>query len=323
MHRAGFVRQGHASQSVVCYRPALKMVVASSIADLVGGTDLLRLRVLERGGARVWGKLESQNPSGSVADRAALAMLLSAPAGTIVEATSGDMGVALAMACRRLGRELVLTLPESASLEARYAIKVCGAKVVLTPHALGMTGAIAEAEAIASRTPGAFCLRQYDNDAGARAHASTAEEILQLLPNVHVIVAGIGTGATASGIGRALRSANASARVVGVEPAVCATISRNETGRSRIQGLGAGFVPRVYDAGVVSEVRVVSDEDAWETKLMLAKRAGVLVGTSAGAAAFVASELAKEIEPDGDVVAILPDTGERYFSAEKFFSKEP
>jgi len=210
--------------------------VVESLLDLIGNTPLVRIRALDTGPCELYVKLENHNPGGSIKDRMALTMIEAAekdgslkPGGTIVEATSGDMGVALAMACRRLGRELVLTLPESASLEARYAIKVCGAKVVLTPHALGMTGAIAEAEAIASRTPGAFCLRQYDNDAGARAHASTAEEILQLLPNVHVIVAGIGTGATASGIGRALRSANASARVVGVEPAVCATISRNET----------------------------------------------------------------------------------------------
>ncbi len=298
------------------------MVVARSMADLIGGTDLLRLRVLERGGARVWGKLESQNPSGSIADRAAAAMLEGARAGTIVEATSGDMGVALAMACRRLGRDLIVTMPESTSLEARQAINACGAKVVLTPHERGMRGAIAEAEAIASRTPGALFLRQYDNDASVRAHESTAREILALLPDVHIIVAGIGTGATASGIGRALRVAKAATRVVGVEPAASATISRNESGRSRIQGLGAGFVPSVYDADVVSEVHVVRDEDAWETKLLLAKKAGILVGTSAGAAAFIAHEFARDLEPTRDVVAILPDTGERYFSAEKFFSKE-
>lgn len=308
------------------------MVVAESLLDLTGNTDLLRLFAIETdGGAAIWGKLEHRNPTGSIADRVALGLIRDGerrgallPNGVVVEATTGALGIALAFACIQTGHRLVVTMPESTSLEVGKQLEALGAKVVLTSHEQGMSGAIAEARAIADRTEGAFAPCQYDNEVTRAVHARTAHELLGALHphELGAVVVGVGTGATVSGIGRALRDAGSRALVIAVEPESSASISRNENGRSRIQGLGSGTVPRLYDASVVSEVRTVRDEDAWEMRSILAKKAGVLVGVSAGAAAFAARTVAGGLAAGEHVVAILPDTGERYFSTEVFFSKE-
>jgi len=311
------------------------MVVVETALDLIGMTPLVRLRHLGRESPRaeVWAKMEQANPAGSVKDRIALAMIEEAeregklaPGGVVVEPTSGNTGIALAMVCAVKGYRCILTMPESMSLERRQLLEAFGAECVLTPEADQMEGAIARARAIASSTPGSFTPHQFDNPANPSAHeATTAREIVLAMEGerIDAFVAGVGTGGTVTGVGRALRRlAPSRPKIIGVEPASCATISRGERGPSKIQGLAAGFVPRNYDAGVVDEVRVVEDAAAWRAKLALARREGLLVGISAGAAVSVALDVAREVGPGGHVVTVLCDTGERYFSLEAFFGGE-
>ena len=301
--------------------------VCDDVLELVGGTPLVRLRHVGRDAPRaeVWAKMEQQNPAGSVKDRIALAMLDAAaksgalaPGGVVVEPTSGNTGIALAMACAVRGYRCVLTLPESMSLERRALLAAFGAEVMLTPEAEQMEGALREAQAIVLRTPGAFMPQQFDNPENPAVHArTTAREIEEAMggESIDAFVAGVGTGGTISGVGGMLQNA----RIVAVEPESCATISRGERGPTKIQGLAAGFVPRNYDADVVDEVRTVSDADAWATKVALAHREGLLVGISAGAAVHAALDVARELGPGKNVVTVLPDTGERYFSLAAYF----
>ena len=246
--------------------------------------------------------------------------------GTVVEPTSGNTGIALAMACAVKGYRCILTMPESMSLERRQLFEAFGAECVLTPEERQMEGAIAKACEIAAATKGSFMPGQFDNPANPRIHAeTTAREILTAMEGLSVdaFVAGVGTGGTISGVGEVMRrEVRPAPRIVGVEPASCATISRGERGPTKIQGLAAGFVPENYHAAAVDEVRVVTDDDAWATKEALAKREGLLVGVSAGAAVFVALEVARELGVGKNVVTVLPDTGERYFSLAQFFPGE-
>ena len=310
---------------MLAFRPMPR--VCEDVLELVGGTPLVRLRRVGREAPRaeVWAKMEELNPAGSVKDRIALAMIDAAaasgalrPGGTVVEPTSGNTGIALAMACAVRGYRCVLTMPESMSLERRALLAAFGAECVLTPESEQMEGALREAHAIASRTEGAFLPQQFENPANPAVHAeTTAREILEAMGDerIDAFVAGVGTGGTISGVGAVLQNT----RIVAVEPDACATISRGERGPTKVQGLAAGFVPKNYDPKVVSEVRTVRDEDAWKTKVDLAKREGLLVGISAGAAVWAALEVARELGEGKNVVTVLPDTGERYFSLAQYF----
>ena len=304
--------------------------VYGNILELVGDTPLIEVP-LDRDAPRaaLWAKLESANPGGSVKDRICLAMVEAAehagvlgPGGAVIEPTSGNTGIGLALVAASRGYRCVLTMPESMSLERRALLKALGAEVVLTPEDKQLAGAIDRANELAEELPTAFVPQQFDNPENPRVHfETTAKEILHAMGDLRVdaFVAGVGTGGTISGVGRALRAVNADVRVVAVEPDSCATISRGERGPTKIQGLAAGFVPRNYDASVVSEVRTVSDELAYQTTRRLAREAGVLVGISSGAAVAVALAVAKELGPGKNVVTLLPDTGERYFSLDEYF----
>lgn len=307
------------------------MAIVESLMDLVGATSALRLRKIPApGGAEVWVKLEQQNPGGSVKDRIAVAMLDDALArgaiargGTVVEPTSGNTGIGLALACKARGLRLVITMPESMSLERRALLKAYGAEVVLTPEAEQLDGAIARARDIVAKTPGAFMPEQFDNPANPAVHeASTGEEIASAFPRVDAFVAAVGTGGTITGVGRALRKRGLPVRIVAVEPEACATISRGERGPTKIQGIAAGFVPSNYDPGVVDAVETVTDEDAWAMKQRLAREEGLLVGISSGANVFAACRLAESLPPEAVVVTVLCDTGERYFSLDTYFAQD-
>ncbi len=312
------------------------LVVAESVLDLVGDTPLVAIRHLGREAPRaaVWAKMEQANPGGSVKDRIGLAMVEEAErtgklraGGVVVEPTSGNTGIALAIACSARGYRCILTMPESMSLERRQLLEAYGAEIVLTPADEQMEGAIARARTIAEATPGAFMPQQFDNPANPLVHAeTTAREILHAMDGLRVdaFVGGVGTGGTISGVGRVLRATFGAAsaggpRIVAVEPDACATISRGERGPTKIQGLAAGFVPKNYDPSVVDEVRTVRDDDAWSTKVLLARREGLLVGISSGAAVHAALAVARELGEGKNVVTVLCDTGERYFSLEEFF----
>ena len=310
-------------------------MIAASMLDLVGQTPLVRIRGAWLGSepvATVWAKMEHLNPGGSVKDRICRAMIEDAeargtlrPPGPIVEPTSGNTGIGLAWVCAVKGYRLILTMPESMSLERRQLLEAYGAEIVLTPAEAQMDGAISEARKIAqssSATPGAFMPSQFDNPANPSVHArTTAHEILGAMEGLAIdaFVAAVGTGGTVSGVGPELRKVHPGVRVVAVEPESCATISRGERGPTKIQGIGAGFVPSNYRASGVDQVRTVRDEDAWRTKLRLARLEGLLVGISAGANVFAAFELAKELGAGKNVVTVLCDTGERYFSLEEYF----
>lgn len=315
----------------------LQPVVVDNILALVGDTPLVRLRHVGTGMPRatVWGKMEQANPGGSVKDRICLAMIeraeqagLLVPGSVVVEPTSGNTGIGLALVCAVKGYRCILTMPASMSLERRQLLEAYGAEIILTPPEDQMEGAIARADALSKEIPGAFRPAQFDNPENPHAHATrTAVEIVEALAGtpVDAFVAGVGTGGTISGVGAALVAAqrHAPPRIVAVEPASCATISRGERGPSKIQGLAAGFVPRNYNPAHVSEVRTVTDDDAWRMKVELAKKEGLLVGISAGAAVHAALEVARELGPDKHVVTVLCDTGERYFSLGEYFQDAP
>lgn len=305
--------------------------VFSSVLDLIGNTAMVELRRLDDSEhrARVFGKLESMNPGGSVKDRICLAMIERAeregqlsPGGVVVEPTSGNTGIGLALVCARRGYRCILTMPESMSLERRQLLESFGAEVVLTPAEGQMEGAIERASQIVRDTSGAFMPQQFENPANPEVHGhTTAREILNALgaEPLGAFVAAVGTGGTVSGVGRVLRAERPECRVVAVEPDACATISRGERGPTKIQGLAAGFIPKNYDAGAPHEVRTVSDERAFATKQLLAKQEGILVGISSGANVSVAFDVARELGPGSNVVTVLCDTGERYFSLDEYF----
>jgi cysteine synthase A len=305
--------------------------VVGSVLDLVGDTPLVEIRRMGREAprGRVLAKAEQMNPGGSVKDRICLAMIEAAeasgrlaPGGVVIEPTSGNTGVGLAIVCAAKGYRCILTMPASMSLERRQLLAAYGAEVVLTDPEAQMDGAIAKARELAKAIPGAFSPGQFDNDENPRAHArTTAHEILHALGGAppSAFVAGVGTGGTVSGVGEVFRAMSPRPRIVAVEPDACATISRGERGPTKIQGLAAGFVPRNYHPASVDEVRTVSDRAAYEAKLALAKLEGLLVGISAGAAVAAALDVARELGPESTVVTILCDTGERYFSLDEYF----
>ena len=307
------------------------MPIYANILDLVGRTPLLDLSGLVRSknlNARILGKLESFNPGHSVKDRAALGMIRAAErdgllkaGGTIVEPTSGNTGIGLALVARRLGYKAVLTMPDSMSVERRQTLKAFGAELVLTPGAQGMKGAIAKAEELVREIPSAYMPMQFKNPANAQAHyESTGPEIWQDTEGgVDVFVAGVGTGGTVSGTGRYLKERNGAVRIVAVEPATSPVLSGGAAGPHKIQGIGAGFVPELYDASVVDEVLPVANEDAFAAARLVSKTDGVLVGISSGAALAAAVALAERPELQGKtIVVLLPDTGERYLSTPLF-----
>ncbi len=299
--------------------------VTGRVLDLVGGTPLVRLRnVPGAGAAEVWGKCEHWNPGGSVKDRIAKAMLDAAEAEgriapgrtTIVEPTSGNTGIGLALACVAKGYKLILTMPESMSLERRALLRSYGAELSLTPADDDMGGAVAKALALVQSMPDAFMPDQFRNPANPEAHQrTTGAEILQQTDGqLDAFVAGIGTGGTITGVGRALRAAGVAARVIGIEPATSAVLGGGKAAVHRIQGIGAGFVPPVLERALLDEVRTITDEEAWEVAQQLARREGLLVGISSGANVAVACDVARELGPGKKVVTVLADTGERYFS---------
>ncbi len=280
--------------------------------------------------ARVWGKLESANPAGSVKDRIALAMITRAerdgvlrPGGVVIEPTSGNTGIGLALVCARRGYRCILTMPESMSLERRALLEALGAEVVLTDEQGQMEGAIARARELAREIGGVFLPQQFDNPENPAVHyRTTGEEILHALGGepLGAFVAGIGTGGTISGVGRLLRERSPECQIIGVEAESCATISRGERGPTKIQGWAAGFVPANYDPSVPHRVLTVTDENAYRCKKQLAQRMGLLVGISSGGAVHVAADVARTLPPTGNVVVVLPDTGERYFSLDEYFA---
>lgn len=305
--------------------------IAQRLTDLIGGTPLLELNrfAAEKGLARpIIAKLEYFNPGGSAKDRIALAMIKQAeadgklkPGATIIEPTSGNTGVGLALVAAVRGYRLILTMPETMSIERRQLVSAYGAKVVLTPAAEGMTGAIKEAERLRDSIDSALILQQFENKANPAAHfATTGPEIWDDTEgHVDVFVAGAGTGGTISGVGRYLKSKNPAVRIVAVEPASSPVLSGGKAGPHAIQGIGAGFVPAVYDSSVVDEVMTVSNDDAMSTTRLLARSEGLLTGISSGAAAWAAAELARREElHDKTIVTLLPDTGERYLSTGVF-----
>ncbi|MDH3201615.1 MAG: cysteine synthase A [Myxococcales bacterium] len=303
--------------------------VVDSVLELVGETPVVRLRRLSpEDGATVWGKGEHLNPGGSVKDRICLAMIEAAeregrlrPGNIIVEPTSGNTGIGLALVCARKGYKLVLTMPASMSLERRALLEAYGVEIVLTEPDRVMEGAIEAARRIVEER-GAFMPEQFSNPANPGVHRhTTARELLQAFEgdSIDVLVAAVGTGGTVSGVGAVLKAHDSRTRVIAVEPAASPVLAGGKPGPTKIQGLNAGFVPDNYDSAVVDEIIGVSDRDAWETKLALAKQEGLLVGISAGANVWAAIRVARELEPGQNVVTILCDTGERYFSLSEYF----
>lgn len=305
------------------------MNIYDSVTELIGGTPLVRLGAINsQGCGEVLAKLEYFNPGGSVKDRIGLSMIEDAESrgvlkkgSVIIEPTSGNTGLALAMVAAARGYKLILTMPESMSVERRNLLKQYGAKVVLTPRAKGMTGAIKEAEELSAKTPNSVILQQFSNPANPAVHRrTTAEEIwTDSDGQVDVVVAGVGTGGTITGIGEVLKERNPQLRMVAVEPVESAILSGGVPGQHKLQGIGAGFVPEVLNQKIIDEVVTVAGEEAFATARDLARLEGLLVGISAGAAVHAALQLARRQEMKGKrIVVILPDTGERYLSTELF-----
>lgn len=307
------------------------MKIYEKITDLIGGTPLLKLTNYAKENdldADIYGKLEYFNPAGSVKDRIAKAMIDDAeakgvlkPDSVIIEPTSGNTGIGLSAVAAARGYKIILTMPETMSVERRNLLKAYGAQLVLTDGAKGMKGAIAKAQELAESIPNSFIPSQFTNPANPAVHrGTTGSEIWDDTDGkVDIFVAGVGTGGTITGVGEYLKSKNPNVKVVAVEPAGSPVLSKGTAGPHKIQGIGAGFVPDVLNTGVYDEVIAVENEEAFKTGRTLARKEGLLVGISSGAAVFAATKLAKRPENKGKfIVALLPDTGERYLSTPMF-----
>lgn len=305
--------------------------IAKKLTDLIGNTPLLELSNFNNKkavAATIIAKLEYFNPGGSVKDRIALAMIEDAekqgilkPGSLIIEPTSGNTGVGLALVAAAKGYQLTLTMPETMSIERRNLLKALGANIVLTPGTAGMQGAIDKAEALRNENPGSVILQQFENPANPATHKrTTAEEIWRDTDGqIDIFVAGVGTGGTISGTGARLKELNPDIRIVAVEPAGSPVLSGGKPGPHKLQGIGAGFIPKTYDAKVVDQVIPVENDNAIRTSRELAQTEGLLVGISAGAATYAATQLAAQPENKGKrIVVLLPDTGERYLSTELY-----
>lgn len=307
------------------------MNIKNSLTELIGHTPLLALRrwaKQQQLTVEIVAKVEYFNPGGSVKDRVALSMITDAeekgllkPGALIIEPTSGNTGVGLAWVASVKGYKLILTMPETMSLERRNLLKALGAQLVLTPGSEGMGGAIRKAQEIQAATPGSLILQQFENPANPLAHErTTAEEIWQDTDGqIDIFVASVGTGGTLTGTARGLKKKNPNIRIVAVEPAGSPVLSGGKAGPHKIQGIGAGFIPKILDTSLIDQIIPVTDEDAMRTSRELSASEGLLVGISSGAAAFAAREIAKDEANQGKrIVVLLPDTGERYLSTELF-----
>lgn len=307
------------------------MNIKNSLTELIGHTPLLALHRWAKQQqlvAEIVAKVEYFNPGGSVKDRVALSMITDAeekgllkPGALIIEPTSGNTGVGLAWVASAKGYRLILTMPETMSLERRNLLKALGAELVLTPGSEGMGGAIRKAQEIQAATPGSLILQQFENPANPLAHErTTAEEIWQDTDGkIDIFVASVGTGGTLTGTARGLKKKNPNIRIVAVEPAGSPVLSGGKAGPHKIQGIGAGFIPKILDTSLIDQIIPVTDEDAMRTSRELSATEGLLVGISSGAAAFAAREIAKDEANQGKrIVVLLPDTGERYLSTELF-----
>lgn len=309
------------------------MNIKNSLTELIGHTPLLALRrwaKQQQLAAEIVAKVEYFNPGGSVKDRVALSMITDAeekgllkPGALIIEPTSGNTGVGLAWVASVKGYKLILTMPETMSLERRNLLKALGAQLVLTPGSEGMGGAIRKAQEIQAATPGSLILQQFENPANPLAHErTTAEEIWQDTDGqIDIFVASVGTGGTLTGTARGLKKKNPNIRIVAVEPAGSPVLSGGKARPHKIQGIGAGFIPKILDTSLIDQIIPITDEDAMRTSRELSATEGLLVGISSGAAAFAAREIAKDEANQGKrIVVLLPDTGERYLSTELFLN---
>ena len=302
----------------------------SKITEGIGNTPLVRLnRLSEEDGAAIFGKVEFANPGGSVKDRICLNMIDEAertgtlqPGGTIVEPTSGNTGIGLALIAAVRGYKLILVMPESMSLERASLLSSYGAQLILTPAWEGMQGSIREAENIIAQNPEYFMPNQFSNPANPAIHrATTAVEIWDAMDGkIDAFVAAVGTGGTITGCGEVIKERAPDTKIVAVEPAGSPVLSGGAPGPHKIQGIGAGFVPTVLNRSIIDDIIRVTDDQAYQTTKLLAKKEGLLVGISAGANVFAAQQVAKDLRPDQNVVTVLCDTGERYLSIEKYFN---
>lgn len=304
------------------------MTPAADVTEIIGNTPLVKLQGDDEGEAEIYAKLEATNPGGSVKDRICLSMIRSAeregrlsPGATIVEPTSGNTGIGLALIAAVRGYRLILVMPESMTRERIDLLKAYGAEVILTPAPTGMPGAIAKAHEILGTQRGSFMPDQFSNPANPEIHRlTTGPELLAATEGrIDAFVAGVGTGGTITGVGEVLKAHNPRVRIIAVEPAASPVLSGGTPGPHKIQGIGAGFVPKVLNRAILDEIVTVSDDEAFHTKKHLAEREGLLVGISSGANVFAARQIAKKLGKGRRVVTVLPDRGERYFSIERYF----
>lgn len=304
-------------------------LVADSVLDLIGKTPVVRLqKVISRDMATIWAKLERQNPGGCVKERIGLSMIERAekegilgPGATIIEPTSGNTGIGLAMVSAFKGYHLILVMPDTLSVERRMIFQAYGAEMVLTPGADGMAGAITKAKKLVDSIPGAYMPNQFDNPANPDAHRkTTALEILSQIPNLDAFVAGVGTGGTITGIGEVIKQAHPDVEIIAVEPEESPVLSGGAAAKHKIQGMGPGFIPSVLNIDIIDSIITVKSDAAFDMTRQLARKEGLLVGMSSGAAVAATLKVARRLGKGKTVVTILPDTGERYLSTGLFDS---